>query len=211
MRIKGKLTSWNDTKGFGFITPETGEKQVFVHINAFGSRAQRPEVNQLISYILSADKQGRTCAIKVALAGDKFQKKSNRDGNISYPVMAAIFFLLIVCIAVIITKLPPLILAIYVGLSLFTLIIYAIDKSAAKRGTWRTQESTLHLLSLAGGWPGALIAQQLLRHKSKKKDFRVVFWSTVLINCNVFIWLLTPAGLNGLQSLIENIAFVLPI
>jgi len=211
MRIKGKITSWNDTKGFGFVTPAEGGKQVFIHISAFSNCGQRPEVNQRISYILSTDKQGRTCAIKVALAGDKFKKKNKRDSNSSLPIMAAILFLLIACIAVLITKLPPLILAIYVGISLLTLVIYAIDKSAAKRGAWRTQESTLHLLSLAGGWPGALIAQQLLRHKSKKKDFRVVFWSTVLINCSVFIWLLTPTGLSGLQSLIANVTFILPI
>jgi len=34
MRYKGKLTNWQDEKGFGFITPAIGEKQVFVHIYA---------------------------------------------------------------------------------------------------------------------------------------------------------------------------------
>lgn len=73
-------------------------------------------------------------------------------------------------------------------LSLLTFIIYALDKSAAKNGAWRAEESTLHLLSLAGGWPGALIAQQKLRHKSKKQSFRSVFWVTVLLNCGAFAW-----------------------
>jgi uncharacterized membrane protein YsdA (DUF1294 family) len=89
--------------------------------------------------------------------------------------------------------------------SLLTFIMYAWDKSAAKSGEWRTQESTLHLMSLAGGWPGALIAQQKLRHKTKKQSFRLVFWVTVLLNCGAFVWLFTPNGAATLQSLINTI------
>lgn len=77
----------------------------------------------------------------------------------------------------------PLTIALgYLCLSLLTFIAYAIDKSAAKRGKWRTQESTLHILALMGGWPGAVIAQQLLRHKSVKTSFRTVFYFTLIAN-----------------------------
>jgi uncharacterized membrane protein YsdA (DUF1294 family) len=70
----------------------------------------------------------------------------------------------------------------YTVVSLLTFAVYAIDKSAARRGTWRTAERTLHWLALVGGWPGALLAQQWLRHKSSKPKFRVVFWITVALN-----------------------------
>lgn len=120
-------------------------------------------------------------------------------------VIIAGLFLIIVGGAVVLSKIPPLIFAIYVVVSLITFIIYAVDKSAARKGTWRTQESTLHLLSLVGGWPGALIAQQTLRHKSRKQPFRAVFWVTVLINCGAFIWLFTPAGSDLLQSLTTSV------
>jgi len=83
--------------------------------------------------------------------------------------------------------------------------VYALDKSAAKKGAWRTQESTLHLLSLAGGWPGALIAQQKLRHKSKKQSFRFVFWVTVIMNCSAFFWLFTPTGAATLGLFFSSI------
>ena len=149
MRIKGKITSWNDEKGFGFITPNAGGKQVFVHIKAFSS-TRRPETNQLITYTLSTDKQGRTCAVKAALAGDK-PRQASRQKSGSLSVFGAVLFFVIVGIAVAIAKIPPLIFAIYMAASLLTFIVYAIDKSAAKKGAWRTQESTLHLLSLAGG------------------------------------------------------------
>ena len=71
---------------------------------------------------------------------------------------------------------------------------YALDKSAAQQGAWRTRESTLHLLALCGGWPGALVAQQTLRHKSSKAEFRMVFWATVLLNMAALGFLVSPYG-----------------
>ena len=82
--------------------------------------------------------------------------------------------------------------ALYAAMSLVTFIAYAVDKSAAKRGNWRTPERTLHLLALAGGWPGALCAQELLRHKSTKTAFRSVFWLTVFVNVMGLVLLTTP-------------------
>ncbi|WP_019029355.1 DUF1294 domain-containing protein [Colwellia piezophila] len=74
------------------------------------------------------------------------------------------------------------ILTLYLAANIMNFFAYALDKSKAKPGTWRTPEITLHLLALIGGWPGAAISQQLLRHKSKKVAFRAVFWLTVMAN-----------------------------
>jgi uncharacterized membrane protein YsdA (DUF1294 family) len=68
------------------------------------------------------------------------------------------------------------------GLNMVTFLAYWQDKSAARRGAWRTPESTLHLLSLAGGWPAARLAQQTLRHKSSKGSFLLVYGATALLN-----------------------------
>ena len=204
MRTKGIITSWNDEKGFGFITPIAGGKQVFIHIKAFGNRNRRPEINQLVTYALSSDGKGRPCAITATLAGDRLPEKIKRS-NDSLLVSVAVFFLAIVGISVLTAKIPPLVLALYMVASLLTFIMYAVDKSAAQKGAWRTQEGTLHLLSLAGGWPGALVAQQKLRHKSKKQSFRSVFWVTVLLNCGAFVWLLTPTGADTLKALIASV------
>jgi len=204
MRTKGKITSWNDEKGFGFITPSSGGKQVFVHIKAFGNRNRRPEIDQVVTYALSSDGKGRPCAINATLAGDRLPEKIRRS-NDSLLVIVAAIFLVIVGVSVITARIPSLILALYMVASLFTFLMYAVDKSAAQKGAWRTKESTLHLLSLAGGWPGALVAQQRLRHKSKKQSFRSVFWLTVLLNCGVFVWLLTPTGAETLRTLIASV------
>lgn len=65
-------------------------------------------------------------------------------------------------------------------MSVVTLGFYAWDKRQAKRRRWRVPEKRLHVLSLLGGWPGALLAQRWLEHKTIKSKFRVVFWLTVL-------------------------------
>ena len=72
--------------------------------------------------------------------------------------------------------------ALYAVASAVCFIAYARDKSAARHGRRRTPERTLLLLGLAGGWPGGLAAQQLLRHKSSKTSFLLKFWLTVLVH-----------------------------
>ena len=67
--------------------------------------------------------------------------------------------------------------------NLLTFFAYWKDKYAAGKGNWRISESALHLWSLAGGWPGAWFAQQLLRHKSRKESFRAAYWATVVTHC----------------------------
>jgi uncharacterized membrane protein YsdA (DUF1294 family) len=87
---------------------------------------------------------------------------------------------------------------VYVVASIIAFMAYALDKSAAKQGRWRISESTLHLMGLACGWPGALLAQQLLRHKTTKSSFVSAFWATVLLNSAGFYAWHTPwaAGLR---------------
>ncbi|AKJ03266.1 Cold-shock DNA-binding domain protein [Archangium gephyra] len=66
--------------------------------------------------------------------------------------------------------------------SLLAFFFYWKDKRSATRGTWRTSESMLHFFEFAGGWPGALIAQQVFRHKTRKVSFQVVFWFIVVVH-----------------------------
>lgn len=204
MRTKGKITSWNDNKGFGFITPNDGGKQIFVHIKAFNSCKKQPEIKQVVTYAVSADKQGRPCAVMVARAGERLSR-STKKGKRSTSTIGAALFLIIVSVSALTAKIPFFLFLFYLIASLFTFIMYAMDKSAAQNRAWRTQESTLHLLSLAGGWPGAIVAQQKLGHKSKKRSFRIVFWATVLLNCGVFFWWHTPTGATALRALINNV------
>lgn len=100
----------------------------------------------------------------------------------------------------------PLVIALLVlCLSLVSYFYYAKDKKAALIGAWRVPENTLQLLSLSGGWPGALIAQQRLRHKTKKVSFRLVFWFTVLANVAGLVWLHSGSGQIKLQGVVRAV------
>lgn len=70
----------------------------------------------------------------------------------------------------------------YGGVSVVAFLLYWSDKRKACADTWRTPENVLHAVELAGGWPGALLAQQLFRHKTRKVSFQVVFWFIVLLH-----------------------------
>jgi uncharacterized membrane protein YsdA (DUF1294 family) len=87
---------------------------------------------------------------------------------------------------------PLLVGAAYLVASATCFVVYACDKSAARAGRWRTSESTLLLMGLACGWPGAVLAQQWLRHKSTKPSFNARFWTTVGINAGAFAYLSSP-------------------
>lgn len=85
-------------------------------------------------------------------------------------------------------ELPIGVLAGYGTLSLAAFGLYGADKSAARRGERRVAESTLHTVGLLGGWPGALVAQQVFHHKTIKQPFRSIFWITVVANCVALTW-----------------------
>jgi uncharacterized membrane protein YsdA (DUF1294 family) len=76
-------------------------------------------------------------------------------------------------------------------LSVVSFALYGGDKAAARRGARRTPELVLHLASVAGGWPGALLGQRVFRHKTRKQPFRTIFWCTVVINGLAVVWALT--------------------
>ena len=201
MRTHGKITHWNEEKGYGFITPSTGASRVFVHIRAFKNRHMPLELNQVVQYSLSTDKQGRPCAVKVTRAGEKLAGNSKPITGL-FQILIAVGFMAVVNWSVSAYNMPIQILYLYLAVSAFTFLVYTKDKWAARTRRWRTQESTLHTLALIGGWPGALLAQQVLRHKSRKNAFQFMFWTTVVLNCAAFGWLFTAQGAEMLRDLL---------
>jgi uncharacterized membrane protein YsdA (DUF1294 family) len=67
-------------------------------------------------------------------------------------------------------------------LSAATFFVYRSDKRRAETGAWRIPETTLHLMALLGGWPGAFLAQRRFRHKTSKTSFQIAFWAIVLVH-----------------------------
>ncbi len=205
MRFEGTLKTWEDERGFGFIQPDQGGEEVFVHIKSMVNREGRPKIGQRLTFEIELGPQGKKRAKGVLpyQAPKKIQPSaaSKRSRQLEAParwgLAATLAVPLFVAVAITVALLwgvPLVVLSVYLGASVITIFAYAFDKAAAVRGDWRTPESTLHFLALFGGWPGALLAQQLLRHKSSKVEFRLVFWATVLLNVAAFVFLLSPQG-----------------
>lgn len=202
-RFQGKIRVWKDEQGFGFIAPNGGGANVFVHIKSFSTRGVRPAENDVVTFQLGRNEKGQARAEQVAFAQVPASRQG-ASGNGGLAVGAALLFMFAIALAVLLGKLPAAALGVYAGLSLLTFFIYAWDKSAAQNNRWRTPEDTLHLLALLGGWPGALVAQQTLRHKSRKQSFRAVFRLTVGLNCAALLWLCTASGAAALRALLAG-------
>lgn len=199
MRYQGKITNWKDDRGFGFITPDGGGNQVFVHIKSFVNRQRRPAGNEIVTYKLKTDPKGRAQAETVAFVGESARSATSPERRKTSLILPAIF-LAFVTVSAFADKLPFAVLWLYLISSAVAFLAYAFDKSAARNDQWRTQESTLHLFALVGRWPGAFAAQKLLRHKSRKQSFQIVFWATVVLNCSALAWLLSPSGASAVRS-----------
>jgi uncharacterized membrane protein YsdA (DUF1294 family)/cold shock CspA family protein len=190
MRYQGRITTWKDDRGFGFITPDGSGEEAFVHISSFSNRQRRPVGNDVVSYERHVDEQGRIQAKNVVFAGE--QIPISRRG--SKRAVLAVDFLCAFVAAVFVGFLPPVVVIIYLVASVVAFCAYAIDKAAARRDARRIPERTLHLIALLGGWPGALVAQRIFRHKTIKASFQRMFWITVVLNCVAVGWLLSPSG-----------------
>lgn len=222
---KGRLKSWDDAKGFGFIQPENGEADVFVHISVMrGDR--RPQPGDEVLFIAGRDERGRPRAEHLRLAGElsldrqairrkpktpgkaapvarkpgaKATYRSAAQGSIQNLSGKAVIFVLL-CILPLLGALTLFgngfwwVLPLYLLASLLSFMQYWQDKRSAQSGGQRTAENTLHLVELAGGWPGALIAQQALRHKTRKAAYQSVFWLIVAVHQLFWIDLLLLDG-----------------
>lgn len=191
MRYQGRITSWKDEKGCGFISPNGGGEPVFAHIKSFSNRSRRPVGNEIVTYSLAHDEKGRPRAEAIAFVGAPVSV-SHPAGLGKARLYLATGFLAIVVMAAYRQKLPVAVPAVYLLASALAFLAYVFDKSAAKRDERRTSENTLHVLSLAGGWPGALMAQHWARHKTRKQPFQFLFWCTVVLNCGFFVWWYFP-------------------
>ena len=250
---EGVIKSWKSDKGFGFIHPNGGGKDIFIHIRDLQHANYQPQQGDNVFFKVVADKDGKTRAYDAYIKGQEisplYRKKSfkkslslDRKARREYRLgMLPILFIAMIPFAssallveqpnlasgwslegicnTAVSLLTPKAQAcniyknlniststrkftpffVYFFLSLLTFIAYAMDKIKAHRNEWRIPEKTLHWLEFLGGWPGALIAQRVIRHKNKKTSFQVIFWVIVIIHIAIWtdIVLFNSAGIRA--------------
>lgn len=192
-QYEGIIKLWKVDKGFGFIQPNAGGNDVFIHIRDLQHINYQPQQGDKIKYKIVADKDGKIRAYEAFIRGQEI-KKPQPQQTIKYDYQLGMLPRLIIAIipfvfsALLIKQQHNFIpFFTYFIVSLLTFIVYTIDKTKAHNNQWRIPEKTLHLLELFGGWPGALITQRAIRHKNKKMAFQIVFWLIVLIHIAIWV------------------------
>ena len=202
-RETGVVRVWNGDRGFGFVRRADGS-DLFLHIKAFPRETADPEVGSTVTYEVEAQPDGKLRAAQARPAEEAYV----RPARPSSPILGALAILAFTGIYLLVElnwgPVPLWVLFVYLGVSAITFGSYAIDKSAARLRRRRVAETSLILLGMFGGWPGAILAQQLLRHKTAKLSFRAVFWASVLINVFVFVALNAPGVALSLADVVAR-------
>lgn len=241
---EGRLVRWNQQKGFGFIRPSDGGKDVFVHITSLAGQ-NTPQIGSVWVFSAANDPNGRGLRVVKAVpatdqAGghrdepaavssprvdqrrtgpaarqssghrarqrepDRTERRSKRSaarkdqtlvpltlGWRTWMVASAALFCLIGAATTFGST--GWMLAVYPLMSLVAYFMYAQDKLIAIRGGWRIPESSLHMVELLGGWPGAYMAQQTMRHKTVKQPYQAIYWIIVASHVAFWgVWMVNP-------------------
>jgi uncharacterized membrane protein YsdA (DUF1294 family)/cold shock CspA family protein len=201
--LRGRIADWKDDRGFGFIEPDSGGERVFVHVSSVVRGAPRPSVGDLVTYETRKSPDGKTRAVEVTPTGRVAFSRFLISKRAFLSLVAILVFPLLWWFVQ--RGLFPLwLLWAFAGMSALAFILYGLDKWAAKRDAQRTPESTLHFCGLLGGWPGALLAQQVFLHKSSKRSFQIAFWFVVVLNCGALGFALSPGGAEFIHGILVS-------
>lgn len=205
MRYAGKITEWDDERGFGFVVPNGGGERAFLHVRSVRRTRRRPVVGDLVTWEATKDAQGRLQAHAVDFVSLRNARPAREAGDSRWPRAATgASVLILIALAYLSGKLPAAVALAFGVFSALSFMAYWKDKVAAKHGTWRTPEQSLHLLDFLDGWPGGLIAQQLFHHKTVKQSFQVGFWFSVVANVIAIRWLVKSGVAAELTAMLGD-------
>lgn len=176
-RIQGRLVSWDDERGFGFIEAEGLNAPVFMHVKFLRAKHQRPVAGDVIRFALGRGRDGGPAASDAEILGAppppprKVQRPSMLDVS---RLLAAVAILVGATIAYAVNVAPLWFPAIYFVMTLGSGIAYWLDKMFAREHRQRVSENMLHFADSFFGIAGGLFAQHVFRHKTRKRSFRAV-------------------------------------
>lgn len=188
--LKGSLIMWNDQKGFGFIRQDGGEEDYFVHISAFKKgMSRRPATGDSVQFHPANDSgKKRATYAQLENVDREIQKPVPFELK---PVLRPWYVNVLIAIPLLLSgylllMAKPLPFFCYLTLSILTMFLYGLDKANAAMRKWRVPEAYFYILELMGGWPGALMAQNDLRHKTRQTVYLMILRSIIALH--LFAW-----------------------
>ena len=227
MRKQGTVVRWDRERAFGFIrSPQTAAEIFFhtrdfsghnppaegmevsfeeIHVGGKGPRALSVEpvrnafASDLQSQVPPPPPEAEILPRSRPAQRSRTAREKRREQMPLWTGVGLIaFWLLLWLVGIGLGRFPWVILTGVFILNAVTFYVYWRDKHAAIQEAPRIREDRLHMLALAGGWPGAWFAQQILRHKTRKMPFQLVYWVTVALNFVALLaWLFWPAFMGS--------------
>lgn len=172
-RFLGVVVSFDPDRGFGFIRSRSLDSDVFVHIRSI-TGGQPLRAGQRVRFTAEASDRGPR-AVRV----EPLQTRLALSPTLAFWISSALWLASATLFLRYAIAWPwPLSWLLAVNLLMFAL--FALDKHRATRGIHRLSERSLLLFSFLGGSPAALLAMSLLRHKTRKRSFRLAFAAVVV-------------------------------
>ena len=174
-RYQGRLVSWDDSRGFGFVEAAGLDGPVFVHMKFLRSRHHRPAVGDVLGFSLGTGRDGQPAASDVEIVGAPPPKRPPPPTVLDVSrLFAATAILSGAIVAHQFRGAPLWFPALYLVMSLGSGVAYWLDKYFAREGQPRVRENSLHFADACFGIAGGLFAQHVFRHKTRKKSFRAI-------------------------------------
>ena len=168
---RGVVVSFDSERGFGFIRTPGQSEDLFVHArDVAGGGPLHP--GQKVRFRSEAGERGpRAVGVAPGRRGLPLAGSSAIGLAVAFGVVAFGFREIGL----------PWIVAALLAINLLTILVYARDKHQATKGRRRLPEWVLLTMAFLGGWPAALLAMSLLRHKTRKRSFRLAFYGVVAL------------------------------
>lgn len=197
----GHVSHWDAAKGLGFVQPEAGGERLLLRRADLRGRLQargQPRLHERVRFHAAQGMAREVFTLEAPAPAPAPPPGAAPAPAPSPAALGSARLLLIPAFALLLAAvhtlwpLPRALTLVYGALSTALFIVYGMDKWAARKGQARVAEASLHLIALLGGWPGALLGQQVFRHKTRKSAFLRWTWAMVALNLLAFVALFTP-------------------
>ena len=180
----GRVSQWDTAKGLGFVQPDGGGERLLLRRADLQGRlrTREPQVGEPLRFCVSQDQRRALQVHSTAPPPAPVAAAPRAGGPNSNRLLVIPVFALLLGALHWEHPLPRAVPTLYSALSMALVLVYGMDKWAARRGAARVAPWSLHVVAVMGGWPGALIGQQLFRHKTTEPLFLRITWAMAALN-----------------------------